>query len=41
MVAAAWNLPGVSGVEAPRLRVHRVMLLGVDAEGNPAPLMAL
>ena len=34
-------LARMAGVEAPQLRVHRLMLLGVDAEGNPAPLMAL
>ena len=34
-------LAQMAGVEVPRLRVHRLMLLGVDAEGNPAPLMAL
>ena len=34
-------LARMAGVEAPQLRVHRLMLLGVDAEGNPTPLMAL
>ena len=34
-------LARMAGVEAPRLHVHRLMLLGVDAEGNPAPLMSL
>ena len=34
-------LAGMAGVEAPRVRVHRRMLLGLDAQGNPAPLMAL
>jgi radical SAM-linked protein len=34
-------LARMAGVEAPQPRVHRLMLLGVDAEGNPTPLMAL
>ena len=34
-------LARMTGVEAPQPRVHRLMLLGVDAEGNPTPLMAL
>ena len=34
-------LAQMAAVEAPRLRVHRLMLLGVDTEGNPAPLMTL
>lgn len=34
-------LADLAGVEAPRARVHRLALLGLDAEGNPAPLMAL
>ena len=34
-------LSDMAGVEAPPVRVHRLALLGVDAQGNPAPLMAL
>jgi len=34
-------LADLAGVEAPQTRVHRLALLGLDAEGNPAPLMAL
>ena len=34
-------LADLTGVEAPQTRVHRLALLGLDAEGNPAPLMAL
>ena len=34
-------LADLAGVEAPRVRVHRLALLGLDAEGNPAPLMTL
>ena len=29
------------GAEAPEIRVHRLCLLGEDADGNPAPLMTL
>jgi len=34
-------LSDMAGIEAPLARVHRTMLLGLDAEGNPAPLMTL
>ena len=34
-------LAGMAGVEPPAVRVHRLALLGLDAEGNPTPLMAL
>jgi len=34
-------LSDMAGVEAPLARVHRTMLLGLDAEGRPAPLMTL
>ena len=34
-------LSDMAGVEAPMARVHRSMLLGLDAEGSPAPLMTL
>ena len=34
-------LADMAGVEAPLARVHRTMLLGLDAAGEPAPLMAL
>jgi len=34
-------LADMAGVEAPQARVHRTMLLGLDAAGEPAPLMAL
>jgi len=34
-------LSDMAGVEAPLARVHRTMLLGLDAESNPAPLMTL
>jgi len=34
-------LSDMAGVEAPLARVHRMMLLGLDAESNPAPLMTL
>jgi len=34
-------LAELAGVEAPPVHVHRTMLLGLDSEGNPAPLMAL
>lgn len=34
-------LSDMAGVEAPMARVHRTMLLGLDAAGNPAPLMTL
>ena len=34
-------LSQMAGVEPPATHIHRLMLLGEDAEGNPAPLMAL
>jgi hypothetical protein len=34
-------LSDMAGVKAPMARVHRTMLLGLDAAGNPAPLMTL
>ena len=34
-------LSEMAGVEPPEARIHRVMLLGEDAEGRPTPLMAL
>ena len=34
-------LSDMAGVEAPPARVHRTMLLGLDAGGLPAPLMTL
>ena len=34
-------LAEMAGVEAPEARVHRLMLLGEDAEGNLKPLMEL
>ena len=34
-------LSEMAGVEPPEARIHRVMLLGEDAEGRPAPLMTL
>ncbi len=34
-------LSDMAGVEAPMARVHRTMLLGLDATGDPAPLMTL
>lgn len=34
-------LSDMAGIEAPMARVHRTMLLGLDAEGSPAPLMTL
>lgn len=34
-------LSDMAGVEAPLARIHRTMLLGLDAEDNPAPLMTL
>lgn len=34
-------LAELAGVEAPQTRVHRLTLLGLDGDGNPAPLMAL
>lgn len=34
-------LSDMAEVEAPQVRVHRLALLGLDAEGNPTPLMAL
>jgi hypothetical protein len=34
-------LSNMARVEAPMARVHRTMLLGLDAAGNPAPLMTL
>jgi hypothetical protein len=34
-------LSNMAGVEAPMARVHRTMLLGLNAAGNPAPLMTL
>ncbi len=34
-------LSDMAGVEAPQAHVHRLALLGLDAGGNPAPLMAL
>lgn len=34
-------LADMAGVEPPPARVHRTMLLGLDAGGSPAPLMVL
>ncbi len=34
-------LAGMAGVEPPQARVHRLCLLGLDANGEPAPLMTL
>ena len=34
-------LSGMAGVEAPGIHVHRTLLLGLDDQGNPAPLMTL
>ena len=34
-------LSNMAGVKAPMARVHRTMLLGLNAAGNPAPLMTL
>ena len=34
-------LANMAGVQPPQARVHRLCLLGVDANGEPAPLMAL
>ena len=34
-------LSGMAGAEVPGIHVHRTLLLGLDAQGNPAPLMTL
>lgn len=34
-------LANMAGVQPPQARVHRLCLLGVDTNGEPAPLMAL
>ena len=34
-------LAGMAGVEAPQSRVHRTLLLGLDEQDNPTPLMML
>jgi radical SAM-linked protein len=34
-------LADMANVEAPQIHVHRTMLLGLDPDGRPAPLMAL
>ena len=34
-------LSDMAAVEAPQIRVHRLSLSGLDADGNPAPLMTL
>lgn len=34
-------LCGMAGVDAPQARIHRVALLGEDAQGNARPLMEL
>ena len=35
------GLAGLAGVEPPRVRVHRLCLLGEDASGAPTPLMEI